>query len=163
LILLDCCHAGASISAKLDILGFPIPKSGGTTELIAACSGSDVAWAGSTSFSKVLVQALIELGSHPLPFSVRDLQQRMFSLMWLKFKTTTKHFAVPQHFKLNGSLNDNISIQALPLMTPTVCGMLFDLIVARWCTTIPWGYLKSPAWRMITQQMEEHKAVHDQS
>jgi hypothetical protein len=48
-------------------------------------------------------------------------------------------------------------------MTPTVCGMLFDLIVARWCTTIPWGYVNSPAWRMITQQMEEHKTVHDKS
>jgi hypothetical protein len=163
LILLDCCHAGASISTKLDILGSSIPKSGGTTELIAACSSSDVAWAGSTSFSKALVQALSELGSHPLPFSVRDLQQRIFSLMWLKFKTTTKSFAVPQHFKLNGSPNDNISIQALPLMTPTVCGMLFDLIVARWCTTIPWGYVNSPAWRMITHQIGEHKPVHGQS
>jgi hypothetical protein len=86
----------------------------------------------------------------------------MFSLMWLKFKTT-KSFAVPQHFKLNGSPNDNISIQALPLMTPTVCGMLFDLIVARWCTTIPWGYVNSPAWRMITHQIGEHKPVHGQS
>jgi hypothetical protein len=83
--------------------------------------------------------------------------------MWLKFKATTKRFAVPQHFKLNGSPNDNISIQALPIITPTVCGMLFDLISARWCTTIPWGYVNSPAWRMITQQMEEHKMVHDQS
>jgi hypothetical protein len=51
LILLNCCHAGASISTELDILGSSIPKSGGTTELIAACSSSDVACAGSTSFS----------------------------------------------------------------------------------------------------------------
>jgi hypothetical protein len=73
LILLDCCHAGASISTKLDILGSSIPKIGGTTELIAACSSSDVAWAGSTSFSKVLVQALSELGSQPPTF----LSQRL--------------------------------------------------------------------------------------
>jgi hypothetical protein len=109
LILLDCCHSGASINTSRP----GEMQEGGTTELIAACGFDDVAEGpGDFSFTSALIDELKMFAQIPATFSVRALHAGLVARMMMKSREKKasklpKLRGSPVYLHINGYFEDN--------------------------------------------------------